>query len=240
MCREISFSLTETDQGLAADAVARLLLGTADDGHSTAVELIHDGRRHPTHELKWPNMSRLVEPALCVCIDVPVLSQHEMGIAAKDGLAAVGLADLHLVSDCPVIISDGCAVMFDPSGVLGAHLYIEPGWHGRLIVLDDQKEPVHGMSEQSACSDVLNTLDGIFGLGVAGKRAKKSVHARDPCTQIRLPLRTATEARNSLISGVEAASAGFVATLLKTVEDFSEPAIVFGRSLESVSWSEGQ
>lgn len=59
--------------------------GTTDDSRATAVELLHDGRRHPTRELKWPNMSRLVESALCVHIDVPILSQHDLSIAAKEG-----------------------------------------------------------------------------------------------------------------------------------------------------------
>ena len=153
----------------------------------------------------------------------------------------MGLGDLHLVSDCPIIISDGCAVMFDPAGLLGAHLYIAPGWHGRIIQLDDPTHSVPGMSEQSACSDVLNTLAGIFGLGVAANGGRsKSLQTHGPGTQMRLPLRTNSEAKESIISGVEAASPGFVATLLKTVEDFSEAAIVFGRSLESVSWSEGR
>lgn len=86
---------------------------------------------------KW-RLNNLIFPVLYFASLSEVSFIHsfalkEMGIfryiAAKpwkNGLAAAGLGDLHLVPDCPLIISDGCAVIFDPSGVLGAYLYLEP------------------------------------------------------------------------------------------------------------------
>jgi hypothetical protein len=73
--------------------------------------------------------------------DVPLLSRAELHTAAKEGLAAVGLAELHLCTDLPIIFSDGACVIFDPQGLLGRAFYVDVGWHGRMFVLENPELP---------------------------------------------------------------------------------------------------
>jgi hypothetical protein len=92
---------------------------------------------------------------------------------------------------------------------------------------------------RSPCIDLINTLSNIFSLGLGTEKLKvKPSFYRG--TMLRLPLRISSEAKASVISRVDSAHPAFVMELLKRVEAFAEPAIVFGRSLECVSWSDAR
>jgi hypothetical protein len=140
-------------------------------------------------------------------------------------LAAVGLGSLYLVTDVPVLISGQHAAVFDPQGVLGSALFVEPGWHGRVMDLD----PPTGPTGASPAYDVLNTLAGLFDLGK---------NHYPPGTYMRLPLRTRLEGQTSRLSDTEAANPGYVTAVLSCMHAVAEPTLCFARTLEAIRWSE--
>ena len=179
--------------------------------------------------MKHPMLGRYSEEALCIYTDATLLTPADMASLAERGLAAVGLQCLDSVTDYGVVISGEVGVLLDPHRQVGAAFKLAGTYHGKLMGIVNP--PGRGMDTlpEPLITDALGTLQSLFPL--TNPRYVQG-------TVMRLPLRNITEARTH--NTVDTLSGQYITSFLAAAKEISEPAILFGRTLEHITWSEAR
>ncbi|KAI9761621.1 MAG: hypothetical protein M1840_001737 [Geoglossum simile] len=220
----------------AGGVVLRELLQNADDARATHVEFRLDTRSYPDLPLLHPGLRQYQGPALLAYNDA-IFSEKDFESLARvgdsgkledmssTGKFGFGFNSVYNWTDAPSILSQTTLLLLDPH-------------HSWSASIGHPGGPQYCLSQDDWCLEIQNQLKPFSDItGASSQHGGISVEG----TIIRLPLRTEEQGKDSKICQRAAKVEDIKEVLEKFITALGDGALVFLRSVESVTtWLDGE